>query len=170
MCLPRCLRGLMRSLSKSVRGLLRCTSPVVAQSGEGQGVEFTSAFGGVAEVHGRTASAAFDANDPNRTSALRSGHPQFRCCLCLPARLFSSPQNSCAPSAVNQYVAPTGGVSASHKCNVCPRSPSCEHRNGSRTCGGARPHGTLLCRESKPVMKTKSLNLKFTIHAPRSVR
>src|ERR1700722_20388602 len=114
MCLPRCLRGLMRSLSKSVRGLLRCTSPVVAQSGEGQGVEFTSAFGGVAEVHGRTASAAFDANDPNRTSALRSGHPQFRCCLCLPARLFSSPQNSCAPSAVNQYVAPTGGVSASH--------------------------------------------------------
>src|ERR1700720_2375635 len=83
-------------------------------SGEGQGVEFTSAFGGVAEVHGRTASAAFDANDPNRTSALRSGHPQFRCCLCLPARLFSSPQNSCAPSAVNQYVAPTGGVSASH--------------------------------------------------------
>src|SRR4249919_3344617 len=31
-----------------------------------QGSEFTSAFGGVAEVHGRTASAALDANDPHR--------------------------------------------------------------------------------------------------------
>ena len=27
-----------------------------------------SAFGGAAEVHGRTASAAFDANDPQQTS------------------------------------------------------------------------------------------------------
>jgi hypothetical protein len=34
-----------------------------------QGGEFTSAFGAVAEVHGRTASAAFDANDPIRTLA-----------------------------------------------------------------------------------------------------
>jgi hypothetical protein len=36
-------------------------------SGGSQGSEFTSAFGGVAEVHGRTASAAFDANDPQET-------------------------------------------------------------------------------------------------------
>jgi hypothetical protein len=36
----------------------------VAQSGGGQGVELTSAFGAAAEVHGPTASAAFDANDP----------------------------------------------------------------------------------------------------------
>jgi hypothetical protein len=28
---------------------------------------FTSAFGGAAEVHGPTATAAFDANDPNRS-------------------------------------------------------------------------------------------------------
>jgi hypothetical protein len=42
-------------------------SPVVALSGGSQGGEFTSAFGGVAEVHGRMASAAFDANDPNRS-------------------------------------------------------------------------------------------------------
>src|ERR1700722_12338769 len=35
-------------------------------SGGSQGGEFTSAFGGAAEVHGRTASAAFDANDPLR--------------------------------------------------------------------------------------------------------
>jgi hypothetical protein len=34
----------------------------MALSGESHGGEFTSAFGGVAEVHGRTASAAFDAN------------------------------------------------------------------------------------------------------------
>ena len=34
----------------------------MALSGENHGGEFTSAFGGVAEVHGRTASAAFDAN------------------------------------------------------------------------------------------------------------
>jgi hypothetical protein len=31
-------------------------------------VSLTTAFGGVAEVHGRTASAAFDANDPLQTS------------------------------------------------------------------------------------------------------
>ena len=40
----------------------------MALSGGSQGVEFTSAFGGAAEVHGRTASAAFDANDPKRSS------------------------------------------------------------------------------------------------------
>jgi hypothetical protein len=43
-------------------------SPVVALSGESHGGEFTSAFGRAAEVHGRTASAAFDANDPLRKS------------------------------------------------------------------------------------------------------
>jgi hypothetical protein len=46
-------------------------SPEVAQSVGGQVVEFTSAFGGVAEVHGPTASAAFDANDPSRPSAVK---------------------------------------------------------------------------------------------------
>ena len=39
----------------------------VGLSGGSQGGEFTSAFGGAAEVHGRTASAAFDANDPKPT-------------------------------------------------------------------------------------------------------
>jgi hypothetical protein len=56
----------MRSLNSGAV-LLQCMSPVLAQSVEGQGVEFTSVFGGAAEVHGRTASAAFDANDPTRT-------------------------------------------------------------------------------------------------------
>jgi hypothetical protein len=46
-------------------------SPVVALSGGSQGGEFTSAFGGVAEVHGWTASAAFDANDPMYGPAVR---------------------------------------------------------------------------------------------------
>jgi hypothetical protein len=46
--------------------LLQCMSQVLALSGGSQGGEFTSAFGEVAEVHGRTASAAFDANDPSR--------------------------------------------------------------------------------------------------------
>jgi hypothetical protein len=32
--------------------------------------QFMSAFGGVAEVHGRTASVAFDANDPTATLAV----------------------------------------------------------------------------------------------------
>jgi hypothetical protein len=41
-----------------------------ALSGESRGGEFTSAFGGVAEVHGRTASAAFDANPPNNRNRL----------------------------------------------------------------------------------------------------
>jgi hypothetical protein len=40
--------------------------PLMAQNVGDQGVEFTSAFGRAAEVHGRTASAAFDANDPSR--------------------------------------------------------------------------------------------------------
>jgi hypothetical protein len=38
----------------------------MALSGESHGGEFTSAFGGVAEVHGRTASAAFNANVESR--------------------------------------------------------------------------------------------------------
>ena len=42
--------------------LLRCSGPLMAQSSGSQDREFTSAFGGVAEMHGRTASAAFDAN------------------------------------------------------------------------------------------------------------
>src|SRR5580704_7881620 len=47
-------------------------------SGGSQGGEFTSVFGGVAEVHGRTTSAAFDANDPN--SDLRA----LICCAAQP--------------------------------------------------------------------------------------
>jgi hypothetical protein len=39
-----------------------CSRQLLALSGGSQGGEFTSAFGGVAEVHGRTTSAAFDAN------------------------------------------------------------------------------------------------------------
>jgi hypothetical protein len=50
----------------------------MALSSGSQGGEFTSAFGGVAEVHGRTASAAFDANDPNRTKVA----PDFRSAHC----------------------------------------------------------------------------------------
>ena len=49
---------------------LRRVSQLMALSGGGQGVEFTSAFRGAAEVHGRMASAAFDANDPKATCAL----------------------------------------------------------------------------------------------------
>ena len=59
--------GLLRTRRRGDRMmgfLLRCVSPVMALSGEGQGGEFTSAFGRGAELHGRTASAAFDANDP----------------------------------------------------------------------------------------------------------
>ena len=41
----------------------------LALSGGSQGGEFTSAFGGAAEVHGRTASAAFEAYDPLLTLA-----------------------------------------------------------------------------------------------------
>ena len=41
---------------------LHCMSRLVALSGGSQGGEFTSAFGGLAEVQGRTASVAFDAN------------------------------------------------------------------------------------------------------------
>jgi hypothetical protein len=47
--------------------LLHCTSQLLALSGGSQGGEFTSAFGGVAEVQGRTASTAFDANEPDLT-------------------------------------------------------------------------------------------------------
>jgi hypothetical protein len=46
----------------------------MAQSGGGQGVEFTSAFGRAAEVHGRTSSAAFEAYDPSATSAVHCGN------------------------------------------------------------------------------------------------
>jgi hypothetical protein len=38
------------------------------------GVEFTSAFGRVAEAHGRRASAAFDANDPQETLDVHCGN------------------------------------------------------------------------------------------------
>jgi hypothetical protein len=41
-------------------------SLLLALSGGSQGGEFTSAFGGVAEVHGRTASIASEAYDPSR--------------------------------------------------------------------------------------------------------
>jgi hypothetical protein len=51
--------------------LLRCMSQLLALSGGRQGLEFTSAFRGAAEVHGRTASVAFDANDPLRALAER---------------------------------------------------------------------------------------------------
>jgi hypothetical protein len=44
--------GNTTSSCKRVRGLLQCTSPVMALSGGSQGGEFTSAFGGAAEVHG----------------------------------------------------------------------------------------------------------------------
>jgi putative tryptophan/tyrosine transport system substrate-binding protein len=47
---------------------------LLAQSVGGQGVEFTSAFGGAAEVHDRTASAAIDANDPSATLAVHRGN------------------------------------------------------------------------------------------------
>jgi hypothetical protein len=46
--------------SSNERLLLRCMCRFLAQSVGGQGVEFTSAFGGAAELHGRTASAAFE--------------------------------------------------------------------------------------------------------------
>jgi hypothetical protein len=47
-------------------------SPVLAQSGRGQSVEFTSAFKVVAEVHGWMASTAFDAGDPGCVKTSRS--------------------------------------------------------------------------------------------------
>jgi hypothetical protein len=49
-------------------------SPVVALSGGSHGGEFTSAFGKAAEVHGRTAPAAFDAIDPSATLAVHYGN------------------------------------------------------------------------------------------------
>jgi hypothetical protein len=49
--------------------LLHRISLELALSGGSHGGEFTSAFGGVAEEHGRTASAAYDAFDPSATSA-----------------------------------------------------------------------------------------------------
>jgi hypothetical protein len=44
------------------------------KASEAKASEFTSAFGGSAELHGRTASAAFDANDPTETSAVHCGN------------------------------------------------------------------------------------------------
>ena len=52
--------------------LLHCICRLLALSGGSQGGEFTSAFGGAAEVNGRTASAAFDANDRTRTLATQN--------------------------------------------------------------------------------------------------
>ena len=49
----------------------QCKCPFMALSGGNQGGEFTSAFEGVAEVHGPTASAAFEAYDPQVTCAAR---------------------------------------------------------------------------------------------------
>ena len=46
----------------------------MAQSSGSQGGEFTSAFGAVAEVHRRRASAAFDANDHQRHRAVHCGN------------------------------------------------------------------------------------------------
>jgi hypothetical protein len=46
----------------------------LALSGGSQGGEFTSAFGEAAEVHGRMASAAFDANDPQETLDVHCGN------------------------------------------------------------------------------------------------
>jgi hypothetical protein len=45
----------------------------IGTSSGSQGGEFTSAFGAVTEVNGRTASAAFDANDPSATLAVHCG-------------------------------------------------------------------------------------------------
>ena len=71
--------------------LLHCTSQLLALSGGSQGGEFTSAFRGAAEVHGRTASAAFEAYDPQ----LPIGGLLLRCeAHCHPrcARVMSSTQ------------------------------------------------------------------------------
>jgi hypothetical protein len=54
--------------------VLHRMNPVLALSGGSQGGECTSAFGGVAEVHGRMVSAAFDANDPSATLAVHCGN------------------------------------------------------------------------------------------------
>ena len=59
-------RGLWRLGRPSNRPPVCCTCSglLMALSGESQGVEFTSASGRAAEVHGLTASAAFEAYDP----------------------------------------------------------------------------------------------------------
>jgi hypothetical protein len=49
-------------------------SQLVALSGGSHGGEFTSAFGGAAEVHGPTASAAFEAYDPQETLDVHCGN------------------------------------------------------------------------------------------------
>ena len=66
---PRGPNGNLGSMSSSF--CCGALSQVVALSGGSQGSEFTSAFGGVAEVHGRTASAASEAYDPLRTSRVQ---------------------------------------------------------------------------------------------------
>ena len=49
-----------------------CSGRLMALSGGSQGGEFTSAFGGAAEVHGRTASVASEAYDPIRSSGAQN--------------------------------------------------------------------------------------------------
>jgi ABC transporter substrate binding protein len=62
-----------------------CSRQLLALSGGGHGGELTSAFGGVAEVHGPTASAAFEAFDPSLPCAVHDfrsaklDHCPFRC-------------------------------------------------------------------------------------------
>jgi hypothetical protein len=67
MCRRLCSRGFDPVRSCLVAGPARCTCSGRLLAQRGQVVAFTSAFGGAAEVHGRTASAAFDANDPQQT-------------------------------------------------------------------------------------------------------
>ena len=47
--------------------LLQRISPLLAHRDRGQGAEFTSAFGGAADVRLSTALAGHDANDPSET-------------------------------------------------------------------------------------------------------
>jgi hypothetical protein len=60
--------------------------PLLALSGGSQGGEFTSAFGRAAEVHGRTASAASEAYDPEPTLA-----GSKYCAAASPALTFTNP-------------------------------------------------------------------------------
>ena len=60
-------------------------------SGGSHGGEFKSAFGGVAEMHGRTASAAFEANDPNRSKAATKSRSAASPDLMLPNPLSCRP-------------------------------------------------------------------------------
>jgi putative ABC transport system substrate-binding protein len=60
----RCCSPAPTRCSNEARHLLQCMSQLVAQSVGGQAVEFTSAFGEAAEVHGRRAPIASEAYDP----------------------------------------------------------------------------------------------------------